>query len=331
MRGRRTVRLVSRHPRLRLTALTSRQFKGRTAGSVVPGLGRGREIVFEDLSRSRSRSGRSSSSWRCRTASPPSTPSPLRKAGRLVVDLSADFRLRSAAVYKEFYGHDHPAPELLKEAVYALPEFHAEEIKKADLLASPGCYPHQHPPGLAPALKAGVVDPSTVVVSSASGVTGAGKKAGDPPPLRRGRRELPALRRAEAPAPLRDRAGDRPAGRERGADHLHPPPRPDGPGHPLHDHRHPGVGPWTPARPRPFTPIFYKTAPFVRVLDRETLPETRNVARTKRGRDRRPDRFPDGAVDRVFGRSTTSSREPPGRPLQAVNLRLGFPEEEGLL
>src|SRR5690606_7318313 len=66
---------------------------------------------------------------------------PLLQAGCVVIDLSADFRVRSAAVYKEFYAHDHPAPDLLAKAAYGLPEVYRDEIRKASLVASPGCYP----------------------------------------------------------------------------------------------------------------------------------------------------------------------------------------------
>jgi N-acetyl-gamma-glutamyl-phosphate reductase len=66
---------------------------------------------------------------------------PLVNAGCVVIDLSADFRLKSAETYKEFYAHDHPAPDLLKKSVYGLPEIHREAIKTSLLIAAPGCYP----------------------------------------------------------------------------------------------------------------------------------------------------------------------------------------------
>src|SRR5207249_6180996 len=65
---------------------------------------------------------------------------PLLNAGCTVIDLSADFRLKNAGVYKDFYAHDHPAPELLGKSVYGLPEIHRAQIKGATLIASPGCY-----------------------------------------------------------------------------------------------------------------------------------------------------------------------------------------------
>src|SRR5207245_9167143 len=66
---------------------------------------------------------------------------PLLSAGARVVDLSADFRVKDAAVYQEFYGHDHPAPDLLGQSVYGLPEIYRDQIREAKLVACPGCYP----------------------------------------------------------------------------------------------------------------------------------------------------------------------------------------------
>jgi N-acetyl-gamma-glutamyl-phosphate reductase len=94
-----------------------------------------------------------------------------------VIDLSADFRLSDPAVYEEFYGHVHPAPELLKEAVYGLPEIRADEIRTARLIASPGCYPTSILLPLLPLLKENLIDPTTIVANSMSGVSGAGRKA----------------------------------------------------------------------------------------------------------------------------------------------------------
>ena len=102
---------------------------------------------------------------------------PLNAAGVTVIDLSADFRLKSADIYKEFYAHDHPAPELLKKAVYGLPEIYREEIKKSLLIASPGCYPTSILLPTLPLLKAGLIKPAGIIADSLSGVSGAGRKA----------------------------------------------------------------------------------------------------------------------------------------------------------
>jgi N-acetyl-gamma-glutamyl-phosphate reductase len=103
--------------------------------------------------------------------------SALLDRGLRVIDLSADFRLREPAVYQEFYDHPHPAPELLDEAVYGLPEIRAEAIRAARLVASPGCYPTSILLPLIPLLRARMIDPATIVVCSMSGVSGAGRKA----------------------------------------------------------------------------------------------------------------------------------------------------------
>jgi len=99
------------------------------------------------------------------------------QAGGIVIDLSADFRLRSPAAYKDFYAHDHPAPELLAKAVYGLTEIYRSEIKKASLVASPGCYPTSILLPVLPLLKAGLVKPTGIIADALSGVSGAGRKA----------------------------------------------------------------------------------------------------------------------------------------------------------
>jgi N-acetyl-gamma-glutamyl-phosphate reductase len=98
------------------------------------------------------------------------------KAGKTVFDLSADFRLKDPKSYDEWYGHKHPAPQLLKKAVYGMPEIYAKEIKKAGLIACPGCYPTATILGMLPAVKTGLVKPE-IFVSAVSGASGAGKKA----------------------------------------------------------------------------------------------------------------------------------------------------------
>ena len=101
----------------------------------------------------------------------------LLEKGLKVVDLSADFRIREASVYEEWYQVDHKHPVLLQKAVYGLPELYRDQIEKADLVANPGCYPTSAILGMAPALTAGIVELGGIVVDSKSGATGAGRKA----------------------------------------------------------------------------------------------------------------------------------------------------------
>lgn len=92
-----------------------------------------------------------------------------------VVDLAADFRLADAALYPEWYGEAHTVPELLAEAVYGLPELFRPEVEGAALIAGPGCYPTAAALALAPLLRAGLVEPTGIVVDAVSGVSGAGR------------------------------------------------------------------------------------------------------------------------------------------------------------
>lgn len=92
-----------------------------------------------------------------------------------VLDMSADFRMRDMKTYAEWYGHEHRAPHLQGEAVYGLTEFYREEIKKARLVACPGCYPTATLLALVPIARAGLIDTSDIIVDAKSGVTGAGR------------------------------------------------------------------------------------------------------------------------------------------------------------
>ncbi len=101
---------------------------------------------------------------------------PLLEKGVKVIDLSADFRIRNTATYKKYYKEEHPAPSLLKDAVYGLPERYRDKIKAASLIACPGCYPTSIILPLAPLLENKIVSPENIVVNSMSGVSGAGRK-----------------------------------------------------------------------------------------------------------------------------------------------------------
>jgi N-acetyl-gamma-glutamyl-phosphate reductase len=99
----------------------------------------------------------------------------LRADGRIVVDLGADFRLRDAADYEQWYGHTHGEPAMLSEAVYALVERHRKELAGAGLLAIPGCYPTATALALGPFVDAGWLAPGGHVVNALSGISGAGR------------------------------------------------------------------------------------------------------------------------------------------------------------
>ncbi len=98
------------------------------------------------------------------------------KAGKRAVDFSADFRLRDPALYAQYYGHQHPCPELLPEAVYGLPELYRARISNAALVANPGCYPTSIILGALPVLELAALADPVVISDSKSGVSGAGRK-----------------------------------------------------------------------------------------------------------------------------------------------------------
>jgi N-acetyl-gamma-glutamyl-phosphate reductase len=99
----------------------------------------------------------------------------LLKQGKKVIDLSADFRIKDKAVYEKWYEIKHECPEYLKKAVYGLPELYRKDVKSADLIANPGCYPTSIILGCAPLLKKKMVETDYIVCDSKSGVSGAGR------------------------------------------------------------------------------------------------------------------------------------------------------------
>lgn len=101
----------------------------------------------------------------------------LLDAGVKIIDLSADFRLQDVAVWSKWYGMDHECPELVADAVYGLPEMNRELIKRASLVANPGCYPTTVQLGFLPLLEAGIVKTSNLIADAKSGISGAGRSA----------------------------------------------------------------------------------------------------------------------------------------------------------
>ncbi len=174
------LRLVFNHPKAELVAITSRSHAGRKVTEVFPRFEGhpGTELSFIAPEMEAVRASGAELAF---LALPHGTAAPFAKdllaLGLKVIDLSADFRLDDPAVYADFYEHPHPAPELLSEAVFGLPEVYREEIKGARLIASPGCYPTSIMLPLLPLLKEGLIEPDSISISSMSGVSGAGRKA----------------------------------------------------------------------------------------------------------------------------------------------------------
>lgn len=101
----------------------------------------------------------------------------LIKSNVKIIDLAADFRIKDVAVWEKWYGMQHACPELVKEAVYGLPEINRSQVKKARLIANPGCYPTAVQLGFLPLIEAGLINTSQLIADVKSGVSGAGRKA----------------------------------------------------------------------------------------------------------------------------------------------------------
>jgi N-acetyl-gamma-glutamyl-phosphate reductase len=178
--GEELVRLLLHHPRAELAAVTSRQYAGQTLAQIFPKYAhhpRSKSLRFSEPNAELLAKQAQVVFLALPHGVAAEFAIPLLQNGCQVIDLSADFRLKSASVYKEFYAHDHPAPELLAKSVYGLPEVYRDAIKTATLIASPGCYPTGILLPIIPLLKARLIKPTGIIADSMSGVSGAGRKA----------------------------------------------------------------------------------------------------------------------------------------------------------
>jgi N-acetyl-gamma-glutamyl-phosphate reductase len=171
------LRLLSMHPSVEITAITSRGEVGMSVADMFPSLRGYVDIKFSDPMQS--------NLTECDVvffATPHgvamSQAQVLLDADVKVIDLAADFRLQDTAIFEKWYKMPHICPEILREAVYGIPELYREQIKSAQVIGNPGCYPTTVMLGLAPLLEHGLIDFSApIVADSKSGVSGAGRKA----------------------------------------------------------------------------------------------------------------------------------------------------------
>mgnify|MGYP003671497426 FL=1 len=170
------LRLLAAHPEVSLHVITSRSEAGMSVSELFPNLRGHVDLVFsipdvEQLAE-------------CdvvffatpHTVAMALVPE-LIKRGTRVIDLSADFRLKDAKLWEQWYNMPHTCPELLEQAVYGLPEVNREQIKTAQLIAAPGCYPTATQLGFLPLLENSLIDPKQLIADTKSGVSGAGRKA----------------------------------------------------------------------------------------------------------------------------------------------------------
>ncbi|MFN5962158.1 MAG: N-acetyl-gamma-glutamyl-phosphate reductase [Verrucomicrobiota bacterium] len=178
------LRILLRHPRAELVCLTSRQYAGRPLSEIFPRFaqsGPAASLPFIAPEPDAIAATGADTAFLALPHGVAHEYAPaLLERGLRVIDLSADFRLDDPATYEEFYDHPHPAPHLLSEAVYGLPEINAEAIRTARLIAAPGCYPTSMLLPLLPLLQRRLIQPQSICVFSMSGVSGAGRKESIP-------------------------------------------------------------------------------------------------------------------------------------------------------
>ena len=167
--GSELARILYRHPEVEITSVTGRSAAGQRLNEVFPHLTAMDLTIEPELTGSLdlvfSALPHKASAEAC---------IPVLDQGMKVVDISADFRLKQADQYHEWYGVDHPDPTFLEEAVYGLTELHRTDVKASRLVANPGCYPTSAILGLAPAVAEGIIT-QDIIVDSKSGVSGGGR------------------------------------------------------------------------------------------------------------------------------------------------------------
>ena len=335
--GEELVRLLLEHPHVNLSIITSRQHDGQSMVSVFPrfaGYNQATDLKFSTPSID----FLSEKADVVFLALPHGIAAefavPLVKKGVTVIDLSADFRINNAAVYQDFYGKEHPAPEWLTKAVYGLPEIHRADIAQATLIASPGCYPTSILLPTIPLIREGLIDTSHIIANCMSGVSGAGRNASIPflyvecneslrpygVPKHRHLSEIEQeLGRANS-APVIIEFTPHLVPVSRGiltTLYLKPP-----------IEQSDNFTHWISSVTKCLED-FYNDEPFVRITGNKQLPDTKNVTNTNTieigwAADERTKRL------RIFSAEDNLVKGASGQAIQSFNIKFGFPETAGL-
>jgi N-acetyl-gamma-glutamyl-phosphate reductase len=168
------LRLLLSHPKVNVTAVTSERSSGLPVSKNFLQF-RSTDLMFESLN-VKALTKKADLFFLClphKTSQ--RTVAFLHTAGKKVIDLSADYRLKNAKVYKEWYNTTHLFSPLLKKTVYGLPEIHREKIRNASIIANPGCYPVSAILGLSPIIGESFIDTDSIIIDSKSGASGAGR------------------------------------------------------------------------------------------------------------------------------------------------------------
>ncbi|TWU18691.1 N-acetyl-gamma-glutamyl-phosphate reductase [Allorhodopirellula heiligendammensis] len=168
-------RLLLAHPQAELTVATSRSDEGKPLAEIHPSLAGRCEIALQEFAPARIAEQADVAMCCLPHGASAETVRELAAVGIRVIDFSADFRLSSVPLYEHWYGVKHPWPERIGSVVYGMPEYYADEIATADIVANPGCYPTSAIMPLAPLVRDRLIENDDIIVDSKSGVSGAGR------------------------------------------------------------------------------------------------------------------------------------------------------------
>ncbi len=318
--GMELARILYQHPEVEIVSATGRSLAGKKLGEVFPHLAAydltiTEEVDDADLIFSALPSAASAAAC-----------APWVRRGVPVIDIAADFRLKNPDDFQRWYGEPHPAPDLLEQAVYGLPELHRERIIKSGVVANPGCYPTAAILALAPAYAEGLIE-DQIVVDAKSGISGAGRGTGSSFGYSEVNESVSAYRvegHAHLPEIIQELAGLQ-SGREPGltfVPHLVPMTRGI-----LVTCYAPLTRPMTPPELRSLYRNFYGTSPFTRVVDYS--PATKytlgnNMCLVYPTVDERTNTLISvGVIDNLVKGAA-------GQAVQNMNLMCGWPEETAL-
>jgi N-acetyl-gamma-glutamyl-phosphate reductase len=171
------LRILARHKHVSITAVTSEKSAGKKLTDVFPHLRGYGDLTYEPLNKEKLLGKADIFFLALPHGASQEAVNFFFRNGKKVIDLSADYRLHDPDVYEQWYGTPHEFTPTLRKAVYGLPELYRKRIKRASLVANPGCYPTSAVLGLMPAVRNRLVDASSIVIDSKSGTSGAGRKA----------------------------------------------------------------------------------------------------------------------------------------------------------
>ncbi len=318
------IRLLLAHPEVEITRLTSRAEAGVRVDRLFPNLRGAIDLAFEDPAATNF-DGCDVVFFATPHAVAMNTVPALIEKGKKVIDLSADFRLENIDQWESWYGVEHVAPGLVKQAVYGLPELNREALRSAQLVACPGCYPTAVQLGFMPLLQAGVIDQSSLIASCASGTSGAGRSAKINLLLTEATESMKSYGVAgHRHLPEMEQGLSRMAGSEVGltfVPHLAPMVRG------IHATLFAKLTD-TSADLRGIFQDCYRDEPFVVLTDGDYEPETRHVAGTNRCEIDVTQ--PEGDTVVVTVAIDNLVKGASGQAIQAMNLMLGFDETKGL-